>query len=529
VGLPARQPPAPPAPPAARAPASAAPAPAPIPSPGLLHRVLGVEATLGALLLATFAAICLVPLRDPDLGWHLAAGDRVLDGLGVPWTDPYSWVAQGRDWFAYSWLPEVVFAICRRACGDVGLIALGAALVAALGGVVLASCRATGARTSVALAATTAAMLAASGSFTVRPHLVSFLCMAVVVHVVLLDRMGRRDRSWWLVPVTVVWANSHVLFPFGLAVVGLHVVSRPSRWSIDRAALLVALGLAPLATPYGWHLLHYVTVLAREPVAFELVAEFATPSLHGATGQALTALFFATLVVLVYSPVHRDVAEVVTLFGFAWLAYAMARNVPFFAIVAAPILARHADALLPPPSARPRPGAAVLALHALLLVAAGGALGARLAPLRAPDAAVDRHRLPVDAVRWLAARRPLGRLMNHFDWGGYLIGTLYPRYQVSMDGRTNVYGEETLAEYARMTALAPGWRAFLDRWRPDVILWPRQTAFAEVLALLPDWRRVYADDVAVIFVRRRPPLQFGAGWADTPGGTLGESMPECAT
>src|SRR5581483_1564522 len=55
-----------------------------------------------------------------------------------------------------------------------------------------------------------------------------------------------------------------------------------------------------------------------------------------------------------------------------------------------------------------------------------------------------------------------------------------------VDGRTQVYGEETLRAYRAMVFLEPGWRAFLDRTRPDVVLWPKRTAFAHVVELLPE-------------------------------------------
>jgi hypothetical protein len=79
---------------------------------------------------------------------------------------------------------------------------------------------------------------------------------------------------------------------------------------------------------------------------------------------------------------------------------------------------------------------------------------------------------------------------------------VHDRYLVSMDGRTQVYGEDTLAEYRRFARLEPGWRGWVDRVAPDLILWDRRTAFARVLELLPEWRRVYEDDVAVVYVRR---------------------------
>src|SRR5581483_7515181 len=183
---------------------------------------------------------------------------RVLDGLGVPWTDPFSYVAAGRPWIAYSWLPETIFAFVERAWGLPALVVLAAALAAATTVVVWRTCVATGA----------------------RPAVVSFLCLALTNHVLVLARRGR-DRTWWLVPVMLLWANSHILFPLGLVLVAIHAGAEAwaprvggARLSRRPAAVGTALVATTLATPYGWHLWRHVVVMMCQPVAFSMVPAF---------------------------------------------------------------------------------------------------------------------------------------------------------------------------------------------------------------------------------------------------------------
>jgi hypothetical protein len=481
--------------------------------PALVARAL--EALLSAALLGSLAYLALRPIDDPDLWWHLAAGRRMLDGLGIPWTDPYSYVAHGNPWVAYSWLAEVAFARLDRMGGPGLLILLAGGLFAATFAVVLRTCRASGARHLPAFLATAAAALAASPCRTVRPHLLSFLCMALFCHLVVRDRRRRDAGVWLLVPVFVLWANTHILFPFGLVVLAFHALAGGRAWwgrtPWQRVALVVCLAASSLLNPYGWHLLHHVWVMAHQPVALGLVAEFQTPSLHGPIGVMLTGFLFATVLVMILSPARKDWAEMACVFGFGFLALAMARNIPFFAIAAAPVLARHLDALWPRDEAvevspgRPQVLVAAVALHLAMLVTVGVAIGRRGAELVAPGAAVDHDAFPVDAVRFLNERPPLGRLFNDFNWGGYLIGHLKAPYQVSMDGRTQVYGEETLRQYRALIHLEAEWRQFFARCAPDVILWPKKEPFARLVELMPDWTKLYEDGVAVIFVRRPPP------------------------
>lgn len=467
-------------------------------------RLLGFDALLTAALLGLIAYGALKPLDDPDLWWHLAAGERILGGHGMPWVDPYSYVGKGAAWMAYSWLPEVLFVGTLRAGGPGALVVLSGLLLTATMLVVLDASRVS-ARHRVALVATLAAVVASWPCWTPRPHLVSFLCMAVFNDVLVRERAGAPFRRWLLVPTMVVWANSHVLFVLGGALLGIHALTRPLAWWRDarNPALLAAVGAATLATPYGWHLLHYVVVLAREPAAFRLVGEFQTPSLHEPTGFAIVAVVFATVAALIHSPRRKDPAELLGVFGFAFLALLMVRNAPFFAVVVAPVLARHLEALAPAPASPAPPLApAQRAAHGVMLAGAAAWLVVHVAGFFAPGAATREDAVPATAVRWLHAHPVEGRLLNGFNWGGYLIRHLYPRYEVAMDGRTNVYSDQVLTEYLAMTSLAPGWRAFIDRTDPGIVLWERETPFARVLALLPEWRLAYEDDIAVIYVRR---------------------------
>jgi len=488
-----------------------------------LDRILGIDALLTFALLGGIAFLRLrIPIGDPDLGWHLAAGRHILDHLALPGVDRFSYVAEGRPWVVYSWLAEALLAACDRAFGPGGLIATAALLLASTFAIVLSTCRATGARHSVAVAVTFFAAAVSAPTWTVRPHLFSFLFMAIFCHVLITDRRHDGDDAcerptrhlWRLAPITVLWANTHVFFIFGLAALGLDVVTRWRQWlwtparprvAWSRCAVLVAVSLATFANPYGWRLWEHLSALAADDVTFAMVTELQTPSLHAIHGQLLTAFFFATVLTLTLSRTHKEPTDLAAVFLFAFLAYSMARNMPFFAIVAAPVFARHAEALLPTHAAPRTPLSPTRrAFHAVLLGTCSilFALGLRGAPVSSADAAISRSRYPVDAVTFMNAQPVLGRLFNHFNWGGYLIAQLYPRYQVSMDGRTGVYGNDTLREYRATQYLQREWRTFLERCDPDVILWKKDEPFVRGLELLPAWRRLYEDDLAVIFVRQ---------------------------
>src|SRR5215510_16377384 len=43
-------------------------------------------------------------LLDSDTGWHIRAGELILETGAIPRSDPFSHTMGGREWFAWEWL-----------------------------------------------------------------------------------------------------------------------------------------------------------------------------------------------------------------------------------------------------------------------------------------------------------------------------------------------------------------------------------------------------------------------------------------
>jgi hypothetical protein len=134
---------------------------------------------------------------------------------------------------------------------------------------------------------------------------------------------------------------------------------------------------------------------------------------------------------------------------------------------------------------------------ALLVV---GALLQAASAAGQPD--YDLHKYPVVAMRDMQQHGLLGKRMFTTDaWGGYTIARYWPQQRVFMDDRYDMYPVELPADYNEIADVKPGWRSTLDRWRVDVVVWPRQRALSQALRLDQGWDRAYEDRTAVVFVR----------------------------
>ena len=390
------------------------------------------------------------------------------------------------EFHIHGWPAELLFWAVTTGIGAHALIVLAAGIAAATAVVVHRTCRDAGAAPAPAFLATTLGALAALPYTSQRPVAISFLLAAVFARALLRHRRGLPVRLWPLVPCTVLWANVHVFF-----VVGVAWLWAGAAWDAGRSLrrrvgdggrrlAIVALGCtaATVCTPYHVHLLAHLAVLGRQPVVHDRIAEFMSPDFHLVVTWPALALLLATAAALAAGAGARDPLGAALALGHVGLALLMQRNVPFLSIVAPPLLATALTDVLGLRAA----GVGTPSPRVLPFQAAAAVLFVVAPCLRLPtDPALEAHlkpgAFPVAAVRFLRAQPPLGRMFNSFGWGGFLIHELYPQYQVSMDGRTQTWGP-LLADYMTTHYVREGWRRYLDRLRPDFVIWERHAPLA---------------------------------------------------
>jgi len=106
---------------------------------------------------------------------------------------------------------------------------------------------------------------------------------------------------------------------------------------------------------------------------------------------------------------------------------------------------------------------------------------------------------PVEAIKFIQEHHLPGPIYNNFNWGGFLIGNL-PDYPVSIDGRTNLYGDDALRRsYGTLMALR--WSEDPALTRANLVLLPTTVPLSRVLERSPQFQLVYSDRLAMVFVR----------------------------
>lgn len=509
----------------------------------------GLRAGAGLIPAAVLASVLLAALvpavravTDPDLFVHLRLGEWILAHHAVPHHDPLSRVglAGHREWFAYSWLFEVPLFLLYRAGGPVAVMAATMTLAAAVAGSLWSLLRRYEPRPGVVGILAGLAVVSLWPVLTPRPWLFTILFFILEFRILLEVRQrGRARKLLLLAPLFVLWANLHIQFVYGLALLAgfaleplaapawrrfVRTDGRPPETPLEAEApesrLWIALAVpaavaACLINPYGWKLGRVVADYATQGAVWRGVQELAPPTFRAGTEWIAAGLLAAAVWTLVLRRPRRPLVPVLLLAGVALFLHGR-RDVWCLVVPAATALAMARPGRGPvgspaPEPARGRPrvrGTVVFAVAVGMLLAAGYAPRFRNAWHREQMEA----RYPVRAVAFVkshlgAAREDgglRGPLLNPFDWGSFLTWAL-PELPVCVDGRTNLYGPTYLERVWGLWDGHPGWRTDPLVSGAGLVIADPALPLTRLLAGDPGFQLVYRDSVASVFSRRPGP------------------------
>ncbi len=490
-------------------------------------------AVLRILVFVAIFSLAALPPVDPDLFWHLTNGQVILQS-GWPHTDLYSFSAPGHAWVMHEWLADLAMALIVRVGGLPLLVALFAGLVTISAACLYWLLRRGGLHPTLAAILTMAGALAGSTAWGARPQVLNVTCFAVLACGLVLHREGRVP-AWWVAPYLGVWANLHSGFLSGVILVSLFLAGEGvEAWrSQDARALrrlrgLALAGLGGLAlafvNPYGWDTVLFPLGTLFSPLIQNNIQEWASPDFHSLAGHLLEGILFVVLAGLGTGRVKARLADWLWTLAFLYLALSSQRHVPLFVLAAAPLIGRCAQALLAvgaeilprvakapmeraaliaTPVAPVRSRAMALVNGAILVGVAAGMLGYRALPNLRPsqEAASIAAAYPVAGADALLREGRALRVLNYYDYGGYLIYRLWPSgSHVFIDGRVEVYGPRVFSDYLAVSYASPGWHDVVQRYAPDAIVLPTWHPLVGALSKDPNWRTLSADRVATVFV-----------------------------
>ena len=457
-------------------------------------------------------------VHDPDVWWHLRAGQEIVASHQVPHQDSFSYTRYGQPWIAHEWLSEVIFYLIFRATGWAGLMLAFAALIAATFLLLYWHCSG---RPYVAGLVVALGAIATIPSWGVRPQMFSMLLAAIFLW--LLDKARASDTGqlrflWWTPVLMLLWVNLHGGFLLGPALMAITLAgwlveawlglanlpqarTRATRLGVALAACVAVIPL----NPNGLELYRYPFQTLQARTIVNYIVEWASPNFHSTDFKPFLGLLLLTWLVVAVSRKRPSPTQILLLLATAYGGLSAARHIPIFALVAVPILAEGLEELaarqqwfsaaeqtsLPP---------AKLAINLVLVLAVAGLTSLHFYQVIKSQAAGESKNFPKAATEFLVRERVPAPIFNYYDWGGYFIARLYPQYRVFIDGRTDLYGSlmDTFSDTARGEG---NWREGLQKYHVRTVVVPPASGLAGLLRLDAGWKKAFEDKQAVVFVK----------------------------
>jgi hypothetical protein len=466
-------------------------------------------------------------LADGDTGYHIRAGQYIIQTLTVPKTDIFSFHTPALPWTAHEWLSEVIMATVHDLAGLSGVVAFFAVLLACTITLLFKILRSYGAPTLLATAIALFVCCASQIHWLARPHVFSFLLMIIWHYLLESWQRGTMNRLYLLPLSMLLWVNLHGGFLGGFILLGaylvgnlFHTLSRPlderELYRKRLCQLMLTAGaclLACLCNPRGYQILLFPFKLVSNRFLMDHVSEFLSPNFH----DFLPFKYLLLLLVarLALSKRRAEPTELVLVLIFTNMALYSARYIPLFALVVAPTLVRQSEQAQSISGkladffrtrsdniARLDARATGLLWPAAALIAVAVAIGSGHI-----HQGFDAKVKAVAAVEFLMHEKIAGNMFNDDEFGDYLIYRGYPSYRVFFDGRSDMYGTDKLQEYFKITGFEAGWERIIDKYRITWVFYGTNSNLSRFLLNKRDWVLIYSDRVASIFVKDLP--QYG--------------------
>jgi hypothetical protein len=530
--------------PAANAPAAGAVAPLSLAHP----------ATIAALAIAAGCVVFSVTFHiiDTDFWQHLAAGRALWTTRAIPHQQVWSWPTWGAPVVLPSWLFRALLWPFWLAGGLNGLFAWRWLTTLAAFALTWGTARRMGAHGFSPLVVLVLSALVYRQRSQIRPETLAAVLLALTIWLLEARRQtpagagAGDDRSWWLVGVAWVWANTHISYILGFVLLGIHlldahVVARrgPGRAPGPAHLWRVTLACAAISflNPFGWRaiwqpfdfFLHW-----RETALFQGIGELRAVGWSGNETNGIFLLLAAWPLLLLWRARREgfDIAEALSCVFFTAYALPSQRFLSVYALAAAPYVARDLDAWVAArrwPRWSASPAARVGLTTAACLALAVPEWARQDSPMR-PGVGIDLTRYPVAACDFMAAHDIRGRAFNQGRTAGYLLWRFWPDR-----GRLpfmSIHPEDSPPEiralYAAVFTDPRRWSDLDGRYRFDFVLLDRRQYGTDRLYDHLDadsaWSLVFADDAALLYLRRDGPLAAAAGrlaYRVVPGGREG--------
>ena len=397
------------------------------------------------ILFAGILYFTLMPVSDPDFLWHLRTGELIAQLHAIPHTDPYSFSFFGKPWITQEWLSELLIFWLYQLGGYNLLIIIFAFIITLTFFFTYLRCP----QESKPYTAGFTLFLGVLMSYTlfgIRPQMISLLLTSLFLY--LLDKYKKTQQIKYILflpIITLIWVNLHAGYLLGLVLILFYITGGLLEWLFEKYSKkesptpvfpryllfltgVFVLGLfAALINPNGFKILIYPFQTLTDSAMQQYIKEWQSPNFHLNTMLPMVIMILSLIGLGMFGKQRIPITQILLTLVFGFEALHSIRNIPLFALVCVPVLSEEISSWVKIQSNTQIPKRfiwlipiffaciAVILVHDFI----------RISNFQSTEIAES---YPQAAVDWISENQPQGRIFNAYDWGGYLIWRLYPKY-----------------------------------------------------------------------------------------------------
>lgn len=466
----------------------------------------------------TFYVLAMPVMMDPDVPWHIMAGNAILSTHHIPTQNGWAFTEPDHPWFNLSWLWDVKLSVLHSVGGLPAIFILSVFVMSVVIGLIAGNIELRGSISNEAkLLAILVVILGMFEFVSARPHLAGYVLVVLIHQMLHRSRESQHRRLLYSVPVIMaLWANLHGSFIAGFTLIGAYALEalfiRDRAWLKLIVTTLLVSVVGIFVNPYGAGVISGIMgTLASSNLGN--ITEWG----HFVFGKSI-GLSMWVLIFLISFPVRDRRAPLADqIISVAWFSASLwsFRNAAIFVLVSVPYVALNLHALLVRfehiRTHRPDPLLFLIKpcmqeKLALLFVAVVVAATLLLPVIKGDRYRIDSEKDPGKAIAYVLENLKGKRVLNDFDYGGRIVYESGAQFPVFIDPRFGTaYSEGLINEYVRFLLMEDGWEEVLKKYRIQAILIGNESRFAISYAKgehHEHWKEVYRDSVAGVYVKK---------------------------
>jgi hypothetical protein len=496
-----------------------------------------------------------VEIRDSDLWWHLKTGEYIYQTGSLPDIDPFAYTSLQKDpvnpeskriqfILKQYWLAQIIFYWIYYTFNFQGIIFLRSLILTSVIFLTYMAIRREHLSVFLSVTLLIPGVIIFSSNYTgERPQLFSFFFSFLIIYLLegfrqrsslsndqsSLDKTGNNFYLWPIPLVMLLWANLHGGYIVGIGIIFGYLFSELFKYRMKRFGITLSHSslksltiisilsfIASFINPNGFNVVSILLELQKSRYK-ETIIEAMSPFTIG-IDYVNVFIFFILLalscIILFINLKKLDLTDIVIFSGLTVMSLSAVRFIPFFTPVAILIIARYGvhipDKILwirKLDSLQRIIGKIFPIIFSIMLIVAYTQYEVFT------KSGIRPNKYPEGAVKFLKSNAISGNMFNTYNWGGYLIWSLYPDYKVFIDGRGLI--EEVYFQYMNILTAntqdfkgIPLWKAYLQSYNVEFIITFSVDQFAGTLVPLipavlndPEWHLVYMDNISLVFVR----------------------------